>query len=223
MLECLEARQIPSALLYDARGCFLFEEITRCREYYLTRTEMGLLRRAGSELAHAMAGADIIELGSGSCEKISVLLEAASLSGHVGRYIPIDVSESSIDESARALRRLHPNLVVQGIAADFFSGLERIPDGSRRLFCFLGSTLGNLRERERAALYHAVSRRMRRGETFLLGIDLVKDPGVIEAAYNDSAGVTAAFNLNVLNAINRLAGTDLDPKRFRHVAFYDQE
>ncbi|MDY7107810.1 MAG: L-histidine N(alpha)-methyltransferase [Planctomycetota bacterium] len=215
-------RHIPCRFLYDATGSQLFERITALTEYYLTRFEKALLRRQAARLAADLKELDIVELGSGDRSKISILLDAVdppvidSL-----RYVPVDVSREAIEQSATALAEDHPGLTIHGIVADFLTQLHLIPERDRRLFCFFGSTIGNLAAAERSALFETFRRLMRAGDTLLLGLDLVKRRDIFERAYNDSRGITAAFNLNILNAVNTIAGTDFDPSDFEHVAFYN--
>jgi L-histidine N-alpha-methyltransferase len=216
-------RRIASKFLYDDAGSRLFEEITRLEEYYPTRTEKALLESIAPSIGPGLGGADIIELGSGDCSKISILLSAtpAALRRTI-RYVPVDISLSALEQSAAILAARYPRLCIHGIAADFLNRLDMLPGGRRRLFCFLGSTLGNLDDRESAGFFDALSSAMRPADRCILGVDMVKTATTLEAAYNDSRGVTAAFNRNILHAVNRLTGCNFEPEAFDHVAFYNQ-
>ncbi len=210
---------------YDARGSELFEQITGLPEYYPTRTEMALIGRAARHLAGRMEDVDIVELGSGDCSKISTLLRGVpDHQLEKIRYCPIDISESAIRDSARRLAGLFPALRIEALVADFTACVAGIGEsGSRRLFCFFGSTLGNMTPTSQGRFFDCLRREMKPGDQLLLGVDMVKDPAVMERAYNDSRGVTAAFNLNILNVINGIASTDFDPGSYAHRAFYRRE
>lgn len=215
-------RRIPTALLYDSRGCDLFEQITRTDEYYLTRLELRLLKEAGPALALHLEGADIVELGSGSCEKSALLLNFISSKGLTStRYMPVDISEESIESSAKALVALYPTLNIKGIVADFEAAMRLATSHRRRIFLFLGSTIGNFSPEERGLFLSSLGDRMHPRDGLLLGIDLRKQKHIVEKAYNDDSGVTAAFNRNILNTVNCLAGTDFEEKLFGHLAFYN--
>jgi L-histidine N-alpha-methyltransferase len=216
------SKHIPSKYFYDARGSVLFEEITRLPEYYLTRTEKSILPSVANEIRGLLEDVDIIELGSGDCSKISILLSAVPARRMPSiRYVPIDVSRSAIEESARTLPSRFYGLSIQGIVADFTTQLALVPRGRRRLFCFFGSTIGNFSRGEAVRFMGDLGGIMRPGDAMLLGVDMVKDKHILESAYNDRRGVTAEFNRNILRAVNDLTGTDFDPDRFEHLAFYD--
>jgi L-histidine N-alpha-methyltransferase len=216
-------KEIPPKHFYDSRGSELFERITRLPEYYPTRSETAILRsRAADIVAAAGAPGELVELGSGSTIKARMLLDAMR---QRRRYVPVDVSERMVREAALELVDDYAELRVHGVVGDFERHLGEVPepvDGVARLVALLGGTIGNFPPGSRRRLLREVARLLRPGDCFLLGADLVKDPAVIEAAYNDSAGITAEFNRNVLHVINRELGADFDPEAFEHVAFFDR-
>ena len=224
-----EPRTLPWAYFYDETGSRLFDAICQLPEYYLTRIEDSILRRhAGAMVADlASTGAleeepTLIELGSGSAMKTQRLI-AAGLRDH-GRlhYVPIDVSPSALEESARRLAGRFRALRVTGYVADYRRGLERIMARARgpRLIIFLGSSLGNYAMDSAAELLTMIGRTMRTDDRLLLGTDMAKEPSVLEAAYDDAQGITAAFNLNLLHRINRELGADFQVEAFQHRAAY---
>ena len=220
---CSEQKHISSMFFYDAAGSKLFEEITRLPEYYLTRTEMSLIEEAARQINGQLYNMDIIEIGSGDCSKISILLGMIPEEAiNSIRYIPVDVSQAAIEESADILSSNFNNITIHGIVADFITQLNMIPGGSKRLFCFFGSTIGNFSREQAARFFTHVSTAMQPGDQLLLGMDRVKDIQVLEKAYNDSQAVTATFNRNILKVINNLVNTDFDPDAFEHVAFYNE-
>jgi L-histidine N-alpha-methyltransferase len=211
---------------YDAYGSELFEEITRLPEYYPTRAEREILTARAAEIAELTAANTLVELGSGSSEKTRLLLSALRQAGTLRRYVPVDVSETALVGAAHALHADYPDLAVHAVVADFgahLATLARDADdpGGPRLVAFLGSTIGNLAPPERAAFLADLRAILAPGDTLLLGTDLVKDPAVLEAAYDDAAGVTAEFNLNVLRVLNRELGADFDLDAFAHTARWD--
>jgi len=216
-------KEIPPKHFYDSRGSELFERICRLPEYYPTRTETAILAgRAAEIVAAAGRPADLVELGSGSTLKARMLLDAME---RPRRYVPVDVSERMVREAAEELIDDYPGLVVHGVVGDFERHLHEVPPArgrAPRLVALLGGTIGNFPPGSRRRLLRDVRAMLRPGDRFLLGTDLVKDPAVIEAAYDDAAGVTAEFNRNVLHVINRELGADFDPEAFDHVAFYDR-
>ena len=214
-------RWLPPKYFYDARGSELFERITQLPEYYLTRAETEILASLSEPLMAQTRPAELVELGSGSSRKTRLLLEAMERHGTGRRYAPLDVSEKALAGAAARLARDLPWLEFAGYVGDFTRDLPRLPRRGRRLIAFLGSTIGNLTPQERAALLRSVAAALEPGDRFLLGVDLVKPRAVLEAAYDDSAGVTAAFNRNVLRVLNRelRAGIPLDA--FEHAARYD--
>lgn len=217
-----QPKWLPSKYFYDARGSELFDEITRLPEYYPTRTEDRILRPLGNTLIEELAIQELVEIGSGLSTKTLMLLDAMERLGSLGRYVPIDISRQTLEESARSLLQRYPNLLVHGIVGDFSEHLDRVPPRiGRRLVIFLGSTIGNLDERERLHFLQTVRKLLVPGDHFLVGLDLVKDIAQLEAAYNDKAGVTAEFNKNVLRVINRGLEADFDVDAFQHRAFYN--
>jgi L-histidine N-alpha-methyltransferase len=224
-LEGLTAspKTLSPTWLYDERGCELFDEITRLPEYYPTRAERSILRRRALEIA-AVANADtLVELGAGTADKTRLLLDAMSMSGRLRRYVPFDVAESTTRATARAIAEEHPEIEVHGVVGDFRRHLGRLPTGGRRLIAFLGGTIGNLAPDDRRAMLAEIADGMQPGDSFLLGTDLVKDRRRLVAAYDDAAGVTAAFDKNVLAVLNRELGADFDLDRFDHVACFDED
>ena len=211
---------LPPKYFYDARGSALFEEITRLPEYYPTGTERGLLTTHAPDVARLTSARTLVELGSGSSEKTRLLLHA--LSESLDCYVPVDVSESALAAAVAALGDEFPGLAVRGVVADF-EDLSQLPGEHPRLTAFLGGTIGNFEPTERVRFLAEVAEGMRPGDSLLLGTDLVKDPTRLVAAYDDAAGVTAAFNLNVLSVMNRELGADFDPSGFAHVALWDAE
>jgi L-histidine N-alpha-methyltransferase len=217
-------KQLPPKYFYDERGSQLFEQITRLPEYYPTRTEHSILE---SEAAAIVAAADpqcLVELGSGSAAKTRRLLEAMRSAGSLHTYVPVDISEEITRRTAAELIEEFPGLRVHGVICDFENDLERLPGwGQRRMFAFLGGTIGNFAPDRRVAFLARIASLLGPADTLLLGTDLVKDPARLEAAYDDDAGVTAEFNKNVLAVLNRELGADFDLGAFEHRAFYDAE
>lgn len=213
-----EEKSLPPRHFYDARGSELFVEITRLPEYYPTRTETAILRRVADELVGAVRPEEITELGSGASEKTRLLLTAMHAAGSGRRYVAFDVSEAAIEAAAAALTRDHDWLEVLGVVGDFGAHLAEIPRGGRRIVALLGSTIGNMPEAERAVFLRPVRAMLADDDRFLCGFDLVKEAATLEAAYDDAAGVTAAFNLNLLHVLNRELDGDLPIDAFEHVA-----
>src|SRR5262245_49967675 len=212
--------------LYDERGCALFEEITRLPEYYQTRTELGILRRAAPGIVARTRPTELVELGSGSSRKTEVLLDAMEAAGGLRRYLPFDISPGALFAAAGRLAEAYPGLRVHGVAGDFERHLEGVPPrpwGARRMVAFLGGTIGNLHPDARAPFLRAVSALLGSGDPLVVGTDLAGDPARLEPAYDDGAGVTAAFNLNLLRVVNRELGADFDLDGFAHVARYRAE
>ncbi|MFF2042076.1 L-histidine N(alpha)-methyltransferase [Kitasatospora sp. NPDC058170] len=218
-----EPKWLPPKWFYDARGSELFEEITRLPEYYPTRAERAILTARADEIAAATRARTLVELGSGSSEKTRLLLSALRGLGTLDSYVPVDVSESALAAAGEALAADYPGLAVHAVLADFTARLALPPGGGPRLVAFLGGTLGNLLPAERAAFLRGLRGTLDPGDSLLLGTDLVKDPDVLVAAYDDASGVTAEFNRNVLNVLNRELAADFDPDAFAHVAHWDAE
>jgi L-histidine N-alpha-methyltransferase len=216
-------KRLPPKYFYDSRGSELFELITRLPEYYPTRSETEILESVAEPIAALVQPEEVVELGSGSSRKTRLLLEAMFAAGSGHRYVALDVSEEALRAAGTALVRSYPGLEFRGYVGDFDVHLERLPRRGRRLVAFLGSTIGNLHPRERGPFLRNVAGLLRDGDRFLLGVDLVKDVPTLEAAYNDSAGVTADFNRNVLHVLNRALGADFQVERFEHRAWYDVE
>ena len=217
-------KELPPRFFYDERGSRLFEEITRLPEYYLTRTERALLRRWMPEWIDALAPRALVELGAGSAEKTRIILDAVAAAAPSAAYVPVDVSAEFLDQTADRIRDAYPSIQVMPLVADINDPFA-LPAGLPRpmLHAFLGSTIGNFAPEPAVALLRRVRARMDETDRFLMGVDLRKDPAVIEAAYDDAAGVTAAFNRNMLRAVNAAAGTDFDADAWEHRAFYNRE
>ncbi len=209
---------LPPKWFYDEEGCRLFDEITRLPEYYPTRTERAILARHAGDIAARMSADTLVELGSGTSEKTRLLLDALSAHGSLRRFVPFDVSEPTLREAANAIELEYRGVDVHAVVGDFERHLDRLPGGGTRLVAFLGSTIGNLDPDGRARFYRSIAAGLAPDDALLLGTDLVKDPRRLEAAYDDSAGVTAAFNRNVLSVLNRELAADFVPHRFAHVA-----
>ena len=214
-----EPKELPPKYFYDDRGSQLFDEITRLPEYYPTRCERAILVERAREIATGSGADTLVELGSGTSEKTRLLLDA----GDFERYIPFDVSESTLRAAGESLERDHPGLEVHGVVGDFDHHLGLIPHVGRRLVIFLGGTIGNFGPAERKRFLADVAGDLEPGDAFLLGTDLVKDVSRLEAAYDDAAGVTAAFNKNVLAVINRTLHADFDLDAFEHRALFDTD
>jgi dimethylhistidine N-methyltransferase len=216
-------KRLPPKYFYDQAGARLFEEITALPEYYPTRTELAILRTHAPEMARLFpAETALIEFGSGSSRKARLLLDAAPT---VAAYVPVDISAQWLAEEAALLRRDYPHLAVLPVAADFTQAF-RLPAalaGLPRAGFFPGSTIGNFEPHQATAFLHHAARMLGEDAILIVGVDLVKDVETLTAAYNDSAGVTAAFNLNLLARINRELGADFDLAAFSHQAFYNRE
>lgn len=219
-------KQLPPKWFYDEVGSKLFEEITRLPEYYPTRREREILEARAPEIA-TLSGADtLVELGSGTSEKTRLLLDAfRSRAGgpRFERFVPFDVSEATLRHAAESVFRDYPGLSVHAVVGDFEHHLTTIPRGGRRLIAFLGGTIGNLLPEQRTTFLSTLASTMSAGDSLLLGTDLVKDPARLVAAYDDSAGVSAAFNANVLSVVNRHLNADFVPDNFAHVARFDPD
>ena len=212
---------LPPKYFYDSRGSELFEEITRLPEYYQTRAEASILAARAADVAALTRARSLVELGSGSSEKTSLLLHALRGVGSLETYVPVDVSADAIEWAMPGLVAEHPGLEVHGVVADFERHLDRLPAHGPRLVVFLGGTIGNFAPEQRTGFLAALASTMRPGDALLLGTDLVKDPARLVRAYDDAQGVTAAFDLNVLHVVNRELGATFDPDGFGHVAVWD--
>jgi L-histidine N-alpha-methyltransferase len=218
-------KELPPKHFYDARGSELFERICALPDYYPTRTELAILRdRAGDIVSDAGGPAELVELGCGSTVKARLLLDAMTSNGGAARYVPVDVSERVVLEAAEALTDTYAGLQVHGVVGDFERHLDRVPsaNGDGRLVAFLGGTIGNFPPGSRRRMLREIAGLLGPGDHVVLGTDLVKDPAVIEAAYDDPDGVTAEFNRNVLHVMNRELGANFEPGAFDHVAFFDR-
>ena len=218
-------KRIPPKFFYDRRGSELFERITETEEYYLTRTETWILRRYAEEIAAAAGGPDtLVEFGSGSSTKTRLLLDVLSARHDRVLYMPIDISASIVEAFGPQLLADYRNLRISGLIADYRHALDDLKRESApaRLFLFLGSSLGNFDLEEALGFLRDVAEAMHPADSFLLGVDLIKQPELLDQAYNDREGVTAAFNLNLLARINRELDGEFDLERFRHRAFYNE-
>lgn len=214
-------KDIPPKWFYDERGSDLFDQITRLTEYYPTEAEREVLLREAHAITCASRPETIVELGSGTSDKTRALLDAATTDGELELFVPFDVSEAFLRESALTLSRLYEGLQIHGVVGDFDHHLGKIPGFGRRLVVMLGGTIGNYQPAERKALLDEIVAGLEPGDHLLIGADLVKSVDRIELAYNDPGGVTAEFNANVLDVMNRELGADFDLSAFTHVARFD--
>lgn len=217
-------KTLPPRYFYDDRGSLLFEEICELPEYYLTRTETAILQQYAGEIAQITGACEIVELGSGSSTKTRILLDAYYQQGYPLRYLPIDVSAGMLESSARQLLVDYPSLHIHGLAGTYELALGQLQPSQlpSRMICFIGSTLGNLNPQECDAFLSQITAALQVGEYFLLGVDLQKPKDILTAAYNDLQGVTAAFNLNMLEHLNRSFEGNFDTTQFTHWAFYNE-
>lgn len=218
-----EPKTLPPKYFYDARGSELFDEITRLPEYYPTRAEREILAARAGEIAAATGAQSLVELGSGTSEKTRLLLQALRDAGTLTTFVPFDVDPAVLKDASAAVSVEFPGVDVEPVVGDFERHLGELPRYPRRLIAFLGSTIGNLEPASRAAFLASVRSIMQPGDAFLLGTDLVKAEDRLVAAYDDAAGVTAAFDKNVLAVVNRDLGADFDPDAFEHVAVWVAE
>ena len=217
-------KELPPKHFYDARGSALFDRICELPEYYPTRTERAILLEHADAIVAVNDAAELVELGSGTAAKTRVLLDAMAAAGTLRRFVPFDVTEAVVRESAELLVDEYPGLEVYGVIGDFERHLARTPPAAGpRIVAFLGGTIGNFMPGSRRRFLRAIARLLGPGDALLLGTDLVKDPRVIEAAYDDSQGVTAEFNRNVLHVLNRELSADFDVAGFDHVALFDEQ
>ncbi|MPZ13454.1 MAG: L-histidine N(alpha)-methyltransferase [Chloroflexi bacterium] len=216
-------KSLPCKYFYDAYGSRLFERITEIPEYYQTRTELATLQSIADPFVDDGRFTELVELGSGSATKTRTLLDAMERRGCLTSYIPVDVSEAMLRESAAALLDRYRNVTVHGVVGDFQQHLGSVPRPTGpRLVIFLGSTIGNLQSDERRHFLAEARELLDADDRFLIGVDLVKDVGMLEAAYNDSAGITAEFNRNILRVVNRELGATFVPEAYRHSAYYNE-
>jgi L-histidine N-alpha-methyltransferase len=215
-------KSIPPVWFYDERGSQLFEEITRLPEYYPTRAERALLESHAPMIAKLSMADTLVELGAGACDKTRVILSALEEAGTLARYVPFDVSDEFLRGAASTRSDEYEALAIHLVIGDFHQHLAEIPTEGRRMVAFLGGTIGNLDPRQRARFLFDLNCTMSSDDTLLLGTDLVKDRRRLVAAYDDAAGVTAAFNRNVLHVLNEQLGGDFEPDRFEHVARWNE-
>lgn len=216
-------KSLPSTYFYDDYGSALFAEITQLPEYYLTRAETEILEAHAHNIIAATQPEELVEIGAGYAQKTQVLLSAIHASNAGSTYVAIDVSESALLHAGQNLTSRYPWLTVKGYLADFGSDLASVPRNGRRLVAFLGSTLGNLAAEMRPGFFRAVASMLDGSDAFLLGVDLIKEESTLLAAYDDSAGLSAAFNKNILVVINRELGGDIDIDAFKHTTTFYAE
>lgn len=216
-------KSLPPKWFYDATGSDLFDQITRLPEYYPTRAEAAILRTQSPAIAEASGADTLVELGSGTSEKTRQLLTALRDNGSLRRFVPFDVDSGVLESAGAALGSDYPGLEIDAVCGDFEEHLAKIPVGGRRLFVFLGSTIGNLTPGPRKQFLATLAEVLDPGDSLLLGTDLVKDAGRLVRAYDDSAGVTARFNLNVLAVVNRELDANFDLDAFEHLARWNAE
>jgi L-histidine N-alpha-methyltransferase len=216
-------KSLPPKWFYDSVGSDLFDQITRLPEYYPTRAEAEILRARSSEVASASEADTLVELGAGTSEKTRQLLDALRDRGSLRGFVPFDVDAGMLSATAAAIQREYPGVEIKAVCGDFEEHLTEIPGEGRRLFVFLGSTIGNLTPEPRAEFLATLAGVMRPGDSLLLGTDLVKDTGRLVRAYDDADGVTARFNRNVLAVINRELDADFDVDAYQHVARWNAE
>ncbi len=217
-------KELPPKHFYDARGSELFERICELPEYYPTRTETDILRRQAADIVQRAGAGELVELGCGSADKARILLDAMARAGSLRRYVPLDVSQQAVEVAAGDLVEEYPGLQVHGVIGDFERHLEQVPRSleAPRIVALLGGTIGNFPPGTRRGLLRKLGALLGPRDRLLLGADLVKEPSVIEAAYDDPGGVTAEFNRNVLHVINRELDADFVPECFEHIAFFDR-
>jgi len=214
---------IPSKYFYDDRGSALFDAICDLPEYYPTRTERALLHDVADEIARCMETDHLVELGAGTARKTGALIEAYRAGGGGLRYTPVDISQYALDQAEESISDAFPGVEIRGVRCDYTETLAELNPGSGCLVVFLGSTIGNFSHPRGVALLSRLRRQLDSGSGLLMGVDLVKPVPVLEAAYNDSEGITAAFNRNILKVVNREAEADFYPEDFRHLAFFNEE
>jgi L-histidine N-alpha-methyltransferase len=216
-------KTLPPKYFYDALGSDLFDEITRLPEYYPTRAETAILARYSDEIGALSGARTLVELGSGTSAKTRLLLTALTTRTTLERFVPFDVDPAVLIEAADTISLEYPQLSVQPVVGDFEQHLDLLPIYPARMIAFLGSTIGNLEPVARGQFLRNVRATMRPGDSFLLGTDLVKDAGRLQRAYDDPAGVTAAFNRNILNVVNRELNADFAESWFEHIALWNAE
>ncbi len=215
-------KSTPSKYFYDKRGSDLFDEITELEEYYPTRAETQILTDDADSLLNGFAPSDLIEIGAGMSRKTQILIDHLRPKG-LRRFLATDVSEDALRDAGRRLSRSYPGLEFQGVIADFSRPFPDIERRGERLVAFLGSTFGNFKVAERAPFLRRIRSLLAEGDGFLMGVDLIKERGILEAAYNDTEGLTAEFNLNLLRVLNRDLNADFPVEAFEHRAIYNAE
>lgn len=215
-------KHLPSKYFYDARGSELFEEITRLPEYYLTAAETEILAESADDLMSHIEPDELVEFGSGSSKKTVMLIEAMRRSGG-DRYVPIDISEDTLRAAAKELCSTYRWLEIEALVGDYVADFDKVRRRGTRLIIFLGSTIGNYTPTLRHSLFRSVAGSLEPGDHFLLGVDLVKDEATMVKAYDDSAGVTAEFNKNILRVVNRELDGDIPVEAFEHVTRFDHQ
>ncbi len=216
-------RRLPTKYFYDDRGSELFEQICKLPTYYPTRTEHALLTTVADDIMAQTGAEELVELGSGAATKTRVLLDAMARMKQLKFYVPFDVSEGIVRRVARELVEEYRGLQVHGVVGDFLAHLEHIPQGGKRLVVILGGTVGNLIPESASAFLSSIEREMAQGDFLLLGVQLITNVDRMETAYNDSVGLTAAFNKNILPVLKSVIGADFDPDAFDHVARFNQD
>jgi L-histidine N-alpha-methyltransferase len=214
-------KDLPPKWFYDDRGSELFDEITRLPEYYPTRTERSILLAHADDIVRVSGADTLVELGSGTSEKTRIILDAFHRGGRLRAFAPFDVSEATLRDAAAQVAAEYPGVGVHAVVGDFERHLAHVPTAGHRTVAFLGGTIGNFAPEPRARFLASLAATLRPGETLLLGTDLVKDASRLVRAYDDAAGVTAAFNKNVLHVLNRELGSAFDPDDFDHVAHWN--
>ncbi|WP_038015430.1 L-histidine N(alpha)-methyltransferase [Synechococcus sp. PCC 7335] len=222
---CAHPRYLPPKYFYDERGSQLFEQICELPEYYPTRTETAILQTYGSAIAQATGPCEIVELGSGSSTKTRILLDAYQKASYPLRYLPVDVSDTMLRETADKLLQEYSGLSIYAISSTYESALKALPKKQfpARMIAFIGSTIGNLLPEECDRFLSRISETLEVSDYFLLGVDLQKEISVLESAYNDSQGITAAFNLNMLRHLNQKFEGNFDLSKFLHIAHYNKQ
>ncbi|HWU23914.1 MAG TPA: L-histidine N(alpha)-methyltransferase [Nocardioides sp.] len=216
-----QPRSLPPKWLYDAEGSDLFDRITRLDAYYPTEAERAILAERSTDIARVSGATTLVELGSGTSDKTRLLLDAFADAGHLERFVPVDVSESTLRDAAAMLEARYPETEIEAVVGDFTLHLGHLARYERKLVVFLGGTIGNLYVEERAAFLGALGDSLAPGDGLLLGTDLVKDADRLIGAYDDADGVTEAFIKNGLVVLNRELGADFDPDAFGYVPFWD--
>jgi len=218
-----QPKELPPKWFYDDHGCDLFDQITRLPEYYPTEAERTILHAEAAAIVTASGADTLVELGSGTSDKTRVLLDAFAGAGRLARFCPFEISESTLRTAADAISAEYPGVEVHAVVGDFERHLGDLPRGGTRMIAFLGSTIGNFAPHQRQQFLADLADGMAPGDTLLLGTDLVKAVDRLEAAYDDAAGVTAEFNLNVLRVMNRELDADFDVEQFAHIARFDTD